>query len=261
MAKKLLHTFVILGYRESPYIEEAIISIKKQTVPSKIFISTGTPCLFLDKLSEKYNIPILKNKNETDTAGDWNFAYKNSSTRYLTLAHQDDIYLPKYTEECLKLAESYSKNLITFTGYKELINNREKNFSLNLLIKNILLIFYLYNNSLQSKFLKKMSLIFGNPIPCPSVMYNVENIRDFEFSSSFDSNMDWDAWARLTEKNGSFLRVNKKLLLYRIHEKSITSLAIRNNKRYQEDYIMFKRFWPEPPVAYILSLLYSLGYR
>ena len=47
-----LHTFVICAYKESPYLEECIKSLKKQTLKSEIIISTSTPNDLIKKLAE-----------------------------------------------------------------------------------------------------------------------------------------------------------------------------------------------------------------
>ena len=44
---------------------------------------------------------------------------------------------------------------------------------------------------------------------------------------------------------GRFLYISKPLMQHRIHEESETSNLIQNNIRLEEDYIMFKKFWPE----------------
>lgn len=46
MAEKK-HTFVICAYKESPYLEACIRSLKKQTVASAICLATSTPSDYL----------------------------------------------------------------------------------------------------------------------------------------------------------------------------------------------------------------------
>lgn len=246
------HTFVILAYKESPYLEECILSLKKQTVKSKIIISTSTPSSFLNRISEKHRVPLIINNSGSGIASDWSFAYNNCTTKYLTLAHQDDLYLPEYTESCLYAANKQDNNLITFTGYKELIGSRISSCSLNLFVKKIVLMVFLFKQTIQLSFIKKSILAFGSSIACPSVMYNKGYIGFFEFSKEFYCNLDWDAWIRLSRAKGSFTYVKKKLMIHRIHKDSQTSLQIKNKIRKKEDEIMFKKIWHQP-VAKIFS--------
>jgi len=259
MNKKYEHTAAIMAYGESPYLEECICSLKQQSVKSRIYISTSTPSLFLSRISEKHNIPLFINTHAEGIAEDWSFAYNNCETRYLTLVHQDDVYLPKYTESCLATAEKQKNDpLIVFTNYSELFGDKVISLNLNLFIKKVLLSAFLFKESINSYSAKKSILCFGNPIPCPSVMYNRGRIGHFEFSKEFCCNMDWDAWLRLSDRKGSFCYVKKIRMIHRIHGEAQTCRQIRTSARKEEDEKIFKKLWSKP-VAEILSKLYYFG--
>ena len=51
------HTFAVCAYQESPYLEECIKSLKKQTIKSNILIATSTPNDYIKGISDKYTIP------------------------------------------------------------------------------------------------------------------------------------------------------------------------------------------------------------
>ena len=101
------HTFAILAYKESPYLEECIASLLKQSVQSEIILATATPNQFLEKIARKYHLPLHINTGEKGLAADWNFALNQAKTEYVTLAHQDDIYLPNYTQVMLQDLEKH----------------------------------------------------------------------------------------------------------------------------------------------------------
>ena len=252
------HTFIIPAYKDSVFIEECIISLKKQTIPSKILITTSTPSLFLFDIAKRNNIEILTNEDGNSIVKDWNFAYKSCGTKYLTLAHQDDIYLPYYTELCLANAEKPDNrdNLIVFTNYYEFKVDRPKKISLILSVKRILLWIFLFKNNIHNNFLKRSILAIGNPIACPSVMFNVNNIGSFEFSEEYNYNMDWDAWLRLAKKEGKFIYLKEKLMVHRLHSESQTSIQIRNNNRLAEEEKILKSIWNKP-IAKLLMRIYK----
>lgn len=255
------HSFAVLAYRESPYIEECIQSLKNQSVQSEIFISTSTPSPYLEGIARKHGLPLLVNRESGGIASDWNFAYKSCTSPYLTLAHQDDVYEPRYTERCLRMAGLYPRNLITFTDYNEIYGGRLRTKSPLILAKKaILLFFYLFKPSLKTRFFKKAMLSPGCAVTCWSVMYNKKNIGDFEFSKDFHINLDWDAWYRLSLLEGDFLFVNEKLTMHRIHPGSQTSAGIDDGRRRMEDEIMFARLWIRPLDA-LIARVYALSYR
>ncbi len=258
----LNHTFILLAYKESPYIEECIRSILNQTVRSRVYISTSTPSFFLDEISMRYNVPIVINKKAGNgIAYDWNFAYQLCETKFLTLVHQDDVYLPVYTESCLSEAEKNNKGLIYFTDYIELHHNILKKHGLLVIIKRlILLLFYLFNNKISDLNKKKLVLSFGNPICCPTIMYNKKQIGGFSFNSDYSMNLDWEANLRIAEMEGNFVYIKKKLVIRRIHVDSESTKTLQNRQRNLEDKIMYEKIWPKLP-AIILMGLYSLSYK
>ncbi len=261
MTKKINHTFVILAYRKSPFLEDCIISLKKQTVRSRLLITSSTPSEYLSHLSEKYELPIKINENSKCIGDDWTFAYNCCNTKYVTLAHQDDVYAPDYTEKCISIAEKNNYNLIVFTNYGEIHNNEKVTVNFNLIIKKLILnSFFLFNQQIKMNVFKKSMLVFGNPISCPSVMYIKEKIGEFQFSKQLTINLDWDAWIRLSQMSGSFLFIRKVLMFHRIHEGSETSKAIKNKRRHSEDELIFKKMWPQP-FANIVFKIYKMSYK
>lgn len=250
------HSFAILAYKESPYLEDCIISLRKQTVTSKIFISTSTPSKFLDKISEKFGIPLIVNLNRKGIGSDWTFAYDKCRTKYLTLAHQDDIYLPDYTENCLALGRR-NDNLITFTDYSELIDDKIiKCFDKKLVVKRIVFLPFFINSNVSSSLIRKMLLFFGNPISCPSVMYNKDNIGDFRFSDKFLCSLDWEAWIELAKKKGGFAYVKKKLIIHRIYQDSQSALLTSNKLRQHEEELILQGLWPKPFAKILKTFLF-----
>lgn len=260
MKKDSKHTFSILAYKESPYLEECILSLKKQTVRSELFIATSTPSQYLEQISKEYEVPIRVNHESIGIGSDWTFAYNNAETQYVTLAHQDDIYSSEYTERCLEAARKINDSLIIFTDYNELVGQRLRVYTPNLFIKMMLLLpFFTFKNSLHRASLKKLMLSTGSPISCPSVFFNKKSIGTFEFSNSFSVNLDWEAWLRLARMEGAFVFIKKKLLTHRIHKDSQTTLCINNEQRYKEDEKIFQKLWPIQ-IAKCLSLIYRLSY-
>ena len=71
MTKRNDHTFAICAYKESPYLEECILSLKNQTVKSNIIMATSTPNEWIQGLAEKYEIPLYINTGEGGIAQDF----------------------------------------------------------------------------------------------------------------------------------------------------------------------------------------------
>ena len=84
------HTFAICAYKDSPYLDVCIHSLKKQSVKSKIILCTSTPSPFLEAMAKIHDIPLYVRNGKSDIQDDWNFAYEKADTRLVTIAHQDD---------------------------------------------------------------------------------------------------------------------------------------------------------------------------
>lgn len=254
------HEFVICAYKESKYLEECILSLRNQIYKSNIKLATSTPNKYIQDLCSKYQIEMYINEGEKGIAGDWNFAYSCSDADYVTIAHQDDVYKERYSEKIMEYFDRYPNSLIAFSDYSELINGKYCDNGFNLKLKRILLK-SLKNCHKAYKIKNKRSAIrLGNAICCPAVTFSKKNLENFTplFRTGFRSNVDWEAWEKLSKVEGEFLYCNEILMAHRIHEESETSAVIGDNLRGQEDYEMFLKFWNKP-IAKILTKIYSLS--
>ena len=250
------HTFAICAYKESPFLEECICSLKNQTQQSLIIMITSTPNEHIKNLVERYNIPLYVNTGESGITQDWNFAYSMTNTELVTIAHQDDVYLPDYTKEIYRVISSVKHPLIAFTNYGELregqpvLNNsllRIKRFALWLLR------FPVFQNS---RFIRRRILSLGNMICCPAVTFVKNNLPEQVFKHNFRSNEDWEAWEALSRNKGAFAYSPKIEMYHRIHGGSETSAILGDHARSKEDYEMFCKLWPAP-VARLITKIYA----
>ena len=251
-----MHTFVICAYKESPYLGECISSLLKQTVKSRILIATSTPNEYITRTDAEYEIPVIVNKGQGGIVQDWNFAYKQADTPYVTIAHQDDVYFPEYTEQMLGQMKKERRPLIWFSDYAEIRNGKIVRKNKLLQTKRLMLIPLRFRAFWKSRFIRRRVLSFGCPICCPSVTFARENLPKTVFQVGFRSAEDWQAWERLSKLKGSFI-YNKGIFVgHRIHQDSETSHILQDNQRQKEDYTMFCKFWPKW-IARILTKAYS----
>ena len=248
------HTFVVCAYKESPYLRECIQSLLNQTVPSVIRITTSTPGEYIQKAAEEFGLELIVNTESRGIAADWNFAMEQCDTPYCTLAHQDDVYDPAYTETILQ--RMTDDTLIAFSEYYELRGEERTAATINLKIKRILLRGLKNSKHAGSRSRKWRALSLGNAICCPAVTYNMKNIPHGLFQEGMRSNIDWQAWEVLSRMEWKFQYVASPLMAHRIHEGSETTQTIKARQRTGEDFEMFRKFWPEP-AARLLTCVYA----
>ena len=242
------HTWVLCAYGESPYLEECIRSLINQTVGSKILIATSTPNDEISRLAEKYDLPVFVNTGEGGITRDWNFALSCATTRYVTIAHQDDVYESIYLERALRGLSGARHPLIFFSDYYEIRDGRKVVSNRNLRIKRMMLL-PLRSRLLQnSVFVRRRILSLGSPIDCPSVTYVMPNLRKLKnqlFDPAYRVAQDWEAWERISRLEGTFVFDPRLLMGHRIHEASTTTELIADQTRTKEEMSIFRRFWPD----------------
>lgn len=245
------HTFVVCAYKESRYLEECVLSLLGQKFPSEVVVYTSTPNETIQSVVDKYNLKLFTAEG-SGIGIDWNRSLSVAQTKYVTIAHQDDIYDKNYSEKILKAFKNDSHTLIAFSNYQELRNGTVIRRGLNLKVKDMLL------RPIQwfpkSKKARNFALSFGNGICCPAVSYNKELLKDFKFDETMRTSLDWEGWYRIAQMKGSFAYLPESLMYHRIHEESETTHTIADNSRMKEDREMFEKYWPKWFVNILMHL-------
>lgn len=248
-----MHTFVVLAYKESSYLEDCIKSVLNQKYSSKVVIATSTPNEYIQKMADKYSLEIKVNPNPGKGIGyDFDFAVSCGDTNLTTVAHQDDIYDYEYSDLIVRAYQKRTKSLIVFSDYYEIRDEGKVYTNTNLKIKRILLLSLKNRKLSYINFFKRLGLRFGNIICCPAVTFVKDNIKtDDIFKCDFLCNVDWYAWEKLSRREGNFTFVKKPLMGHRVHEESTTTEIINERIRTKEDLLMFQKFWPKSVSKFI----------
>lgn len=250
-----IHTFVILAYKESEFLEECIKSVLNQSIKSKVMIATTTDNKHINNLAKKYNLEVIVGSH-TNIGGDFDFAKNASKSALVTIAHQDDIYDYNYAKEVIDKYYKYKDSIIIFTDYYEIRNNNKIFTNTNLKIKRILLFPLRFKFLSKFKFIKRIVLSLGNSICCPAVTFVNDRCPKELFKCDFKSNVDWHAWEKLSMIKGNFTYIPKKLMGHRIDDTTTTSDIIKKGIRTKEDLAMLEKFWPKK-IAKIINKFYS----
>lgn len=254
--EKSIHTFVVLAYKESKYLEDCIKSVLNQKYKSNVIIATSTPNKYIEKIAKKYNLKIKVNKEKKGIGYDFDYAISCGITELVTIVHQDDIYDYDYSDSVVKSYTENKDSIILFSDYYEIRNNDKIEKNLNLNIKKILLFPLRFHSISKFKFIKRCALRFGDAICCPAVTFVKKNVPKEIFSSDLKCNVDWYAWEKLSKLKGKFYYINKCLMGHRIYSESTTSEIIGQNTRTIEDYQILQKFWPKP-IAKFIAKIYS----
>lgn len=261
-AEDATHSFVVPAYKQSPYLESCLASLAEQTRRSPIVISTSTPFAGLDDLARKYGARVHVHGPNRGIAHDWSVAVASAGSPWVTIAHQDDVYLPHFAERTVRALERSPAAALAFTGYAEVAGSAVRKRSTMLWIKVLLLELAFWGRcEVKSRWSKTNALRFGCPIPCPAVTLR-RDIADGIFDPSYTVNLDWSARLKLARERtaGGFVYIRETLMLHRIHADSATTEGISGGARASEDERIFRQLWPAG-MARLIANFYRMAYK
>ena len=256
------HSFVIPVYLSAPGLGSLIESLRAQVgARSEILLSSSTPSTELAEFATRYALPLHINSQRMGISADWNFALAAATTKFVTLAHQDDLFENSYVSRLRTALCANSGAVMAFCDYSEHSSQGPRALNLNLRIKRALCRRAFGDREYISATRDKERLLsLGNPICCPSVMFDRSKIPDFRFPAGLHTNLDWMAWLDLARNPGGFVYVRERLVSKGVHADSATTATIANRAREREDRTLFDALWPRP-IAAVLAAAYKLGYR
>ncbi len=253
------HCFMVVAFGDSPFLVDCLTSLKSQTRASRICVATSTPSNHIIRVAARFDAPVIVNFGGASIADDWNFALDVADARYVTLAHQDDVYFPTFTARSLEALGALASSVFCFTGYREIADDGSPRHSKISIVKHLLDRAILGRRTRVGGARLRAFLSLGNPLACSSVTFDCQRVGAFAFSNEYRSNLDWDAWLRLLSAGGVFARLPDKLVGRRHNLLTATSRLIREGVRQDEDLALFRRLWPSP-VGEIIAQTYKAGY-
>ncbi len=257
------HSFVVPAYGVSPHLSRCLESLSSQSRGgSEIVVSTSTPSDELAAIAAQFGARYHVHERGGSIGRDWNAALDTASRDWVTLAHQDDEYLPDFVSSALACADACSEASLLFTGYAELLGDTGtvRRNTLMLRVKSFLLeLGFVGRKHVSSRGAKLRLLRFGCPIACPAVTLG-PSLKALRFREDLKVDLDWEAWVRAARLPGTFCYDRRELMHHRIHSDSETSAGVREGVRSQEDSQMFASLWPKP-IAALLTRLYAFSYN
>ena len=242
--ERFSHSFAVCAYGDSPYLEDCLRSLRRQTLSSELLICTSTPSDHIALLAEKYAARLCVRDGVPGIGADWNFAFSRASGMFVTLAHQDDVYGRHYTERLRAAAERWEDLVLFTTQSATLKNGKIQRAGAPELVKLLLRMPLRLEGLADRTALKRLVLRLGNPVICPSCAYRKSLCGAAPFSERHKFILDWEFLYELAARGGRWICEERPLLLYRVHADAATAVCIGDHVREQEEAEMFRRLWP-----------------
>lgn len=206
-----LVSVIMSVYNGEAYLKAAVLSILNQTYQNFEFIiiddcSTDNSFSILKNFNDK-RIHLIRNEKNLKLPSSLNIGLKASKGKYIIRMDADDISLPRRIEKQVKFMEAHSDIAIAFSDVLR-FSGKKIQIDFN-------------TNDLSFKGIQSI-LLFYNVINHTAVIINKNLIPDLTYPTKYSIAEDMALWILLL-KNHKVSYMRENLVLYRIHEKQVSS--------------------------------------
>lgn len=204
-------------YNGEEYLEEAVESVINQTFKNWELIiindcSTDSTLEILNKLSSRDDrIKIHTNEVNLKLPTSLNKAISLSSGKYIARMDADDICLSDRLEKQFKFMEENSDVSLSSCRF--------------MTVKNGVYMSGGAGGRCDNEALKAMLLV-SNPILHPGVIAKSSVMKKFNYDTTLTCTEDLELWTRMAMENEKIEILPECLLIYRLHDKQITSTTL-----------------------------------
>jgi glycosyltransferase involved in cell wall biosynthesis len=237
MNQPLLHV-MIPAYGKSPYLRQTLESAVKHLpleVPITVIEDPSEESNIEDLVKEFSRVQYLKNSVRLGIAGNFNECINKSRGLFTQICGSDDIFV---SDPTLKLSEELNNNLkVAVIGFDvSVIDQRNKETrALPDLVKKILRP-RIGNSKLFENPKIFRNLMLGDWLYFPAIVWRTNLVREYKFSGDFHTAMDLDILIRLLGDDKQIAFIKEKVIGYRRHDQSASSLYAKSIGRFEEEF-------------------------
>ena len=204
-------------YNGEAYLEEAIESVRNQTFKSWELIvindcsTDSTSEILAEFASKDKRIKVHTNEVNLRLPASLNKAISLCSGKYIARMDADDICLPQRFEKQHKFMEDHQDVALSSCRF--------------MTVKNGVYASGGAGGRCDFNALKAMLLV-SNPILHPGVIAKAEVMKKFNYDTSLTCTEDLELWTRMVMENQKIEILPECLLIYRLHDKQITSTTL-----------------------------------
>ncbi|MBR7164207.1 MAG: glycosyltransferase family 2 protein [Clostridia bacterium] len=205
-------------YNGETYLEEAIESVRNQTFKNWELIvindcsTDSTSEILAGFASKDERIKVHTNEVNLKLPTSLNKAIFLSSGKYIARMDADDICLPDRFEKQYKFMEEHSDVALSSCRF--------------MTVKNGVYMSGGAGGRCDNQALKAMLLV-ANPILHPGVIAKAEVMKKFTYDTTLTCTEDLELWTRMVTENQKIEILPECLLIYRLHDKQITSTTLQ----------------------------------
>jgi glycosyltransferase involved in cell wall biosynthesis len=242
MNQPLLHV-MIPAYGKSPYLRQTLESAVKHLpidVPITV-IEDPSEEADLEKLINEFpRVEFYRNPTRLGIAGNFNQSIKKSTGIFTQICGSDDVFISNPLSN-LPTELLNDKSISTLALDVKIIGDNDYEIkALPDLIKKVIRPkinnFRLFENEKIFN-----NLMVGDWLYFPAILWRTQTLMDLKFSGEFHTAMDLDVLIRLLAKDYKIAFIKNKVLAYRRHNQSASSLYAKSIGRIDEEIACHKQ--------------------
>jgi glycosyltransferase involved in cell wall biosynthesis len=241
MKNPLLHV-MIPAYGKSPYLRQTLDSAVKHLpleVPITVIEDPSNDADLENVVKEFPRVEYIRNKARLGIGGNFTNSIKKSTGVFTQICGSDDIFIGNPLEKLTEVFMGDQK--VSVIGFDvKVINDKNKEVkALPDVVKKLLRPkienFVVFSNSKIFS-----NLMLGDWLYFPAILWRTETVKNYEFSGDFHTAMDLDILIRLLNADEKIAFIKSKVLGYRRHNQSASSLYAKSIGRFDEEFLCHK---------------------
>ena len=241
MNQPLLHV-MIPAYGKSPYLRQTLESAVKHLpleVPITVIEDPSNDADLENVVKDFPRVEYIRNKARLGIGGNFTNSIKRSTGVFTQICGSDDIFIGNPLEKLTEVFVGDQK--VSVIGFDvKVINDKNKEVkALPDVVKKLLRPkienFVVFSNSKIFS-----NLMLGDWLYFPAILWRTETVKNYEFSGDFHTAMDLDILIRLLNADEKIAFIKSKVLGYRRHSQSASSLYAKSIGRFDEEFLCHK---------------------
>jgi glycosyltransferase involved in cell wall biosynthesis len=241
MNQPLLHV-MIPAYGKSPYLRQTLESAAKHLpmdVPITVIEDPSEEADLENVVKEFPRVEYIRNKVRLGIGGNFTNSIKKSTGIFTQICGSDDIFIGNPLEKLTEVFVDDPK--VSVIGFDvKVINDKNKEVKVLPDVVKKLLRPKIENSVVFSSSKIFSNLMLGDWLYFPAILWRTETVKNYEFSGDFHTAMDLDILIRLLNADEKIAFIKSKVLGYRRHSQSASSLYAKSIGRFDEEFLCHK---------------------
>ncbi|HEY0142006.1 MAG TPA: glycosyltransferase [Thermoanaerobaculia bacterium] len=230
-------TIAVPTFNGARFLSETLASLRSQTLPPADLVvlddaSSDDSAAVAASMPE---VRVIRSAERRGLAANWNAALALCETPYLVLAHQDDVYEPRFAETLVAALEAHPRAAAAHCKASTIDEHGRPFTHPAGLYKER---FWPRDAAIVEREPAAELAILrqGNYVIAPSAILRMSIVRQLgPFDTRYAFVTDWEYWLRASLAGHTLVGVVERLVRFRRHEATATRDSERSLRRYEEE--------------------------